>query len=109
MKYGSVCNIMIFIFILAIAPEVNGAVLQTKYLSRLELQVINIRNKMECLQRCLHCPDCLYINYYHAIERQNRICVLNAATVDERYAVIMSPGQIVHGVDVTNWVYVELM
>ena len=90
-------------------PEARGTVLHSTYLARLELQVTNVRNKMECLQRCLQHPDCLSMNFYHDTERHDSPCVLNAATVDERYAVIMSPGQAMYGVDVANWVYVELL
>ena len=98
-----------FLFTSANLPEVNGVVQTATYLARLELHVINVRNKMECLQRCLHCPDCLSINFYHATELHDRVCVLNAASLDEHYAVIMSPGQTMHGVDVTNWVHVKLV
>ena len=49
------------------------------------------------------------MNLYHATERQENVCVLNAATANERYAVMMYPGENMYGVDVANWIYVELV
>ncbi|KAK2150498.1 hypothetical protein LSH36_403g03006 [Paralvinella palmiformis] len=40
--------------------------------------------------------------------RSDNICVLNGATHNEEYAVLLGPGQIKNGSDVKEWKYVKL-
>jgi len=78
------------------------------YLDRLVIEELYIRSKIECLQKCLQKRQCLSANFLRVDKPSPQICVLNSATIDEHYAVIGRPGDLYHGTDVIEWLYLEL-
>ena len=79
------------------------------YLDRLVVEVINVRSMIECFLKCLQLHDCVSSNFYKGSHHRNNICVLNAATTKEHNALIGNPGKTYYGVDVTEWIYIEMM
>ncbi|KAK2160460.1 hypothetical protein LSH36_133g05087 [Paralvinella palmiformis] len=63
----------------------------------------------ECLHKCLQQPSCLSANFREAVQSNNNICVLNAATTKEHYAVLGITGESYYGTNIDEWVYLELL
>ena len=59
------------------------------------------------INRCVRIPK--HVNYLKADQRHNNICVLNAATTKEHYAVVGHPGESYYGLNIDEWVYIELV
>ena len=90
------------------ATSAFGTVKTALYVDRLRIDVINVRGRIDCFLRCLQHPDCLSANFWKGRQFHDNICVLNAATRNEYYAMIGTPGDVYYGKGVAEWVYLEL-
>jgi len=79
------------------------------YLDRLILEVINLRSRIECFHKCVQLNDCVSANFYKGSPPLNNICTLNGATRKDQYVITASHGEIYYGVDVAEWIYMELV
>ena len=80
---------------------------KNSYLQRLPILTISVQNKFECIGLCDRHPTCVSINYKNRSPYGK--CVLNSATENEKYSVMLVPGDITDdGSDATEWLYAEL-
>ena len=97
-------------FLISVTPKrALGTGKSGVYLDRLMLEVVNVCSMNECFNRCLQQPYCLSVNFLKADQHHDNICVLNAATTKEHYAVISPPGASYNGSNIDEWVYLELV
>jgi len=90
------------------SPSVMGSIAIAKYIDRLTTNIVIVRSRRECFQKCINEDVCLSVNF---LKRQGEadLCVMNGATINETYAVIKIPGQKIHDCDVGEWTYIEIL